>query len=407
LFKRFFFLWLLFFSLCILGIGTFALLVHWKASHVLEQASVEALLTVCYKDFTQESQTGHPVEAWDWDRLFNQWQTQNPAIEALVLVDRVPGAIKNSLGTLPADWNPLVDDPGDHEPHWIDHPSGNQFWTVVPAGTIDPRYRVWILFRQETSFPAYLHRLRSELGVAAFLFLAVFVVFYAFWGTPTRHLSPLAGALQHSLKHPEIPVMFSHDSVPGEFVPLANALSVLLESRQKDYEERQGMNKKEQHLQEQKNRYTEMIHKLKSIRDNEQTAVEKIQSVLLEANREPAMILDRTKRILAMNEPARMTLSLAGQTGVTLRHSELEEIIQAQIEIGPRSGPHRLATKDPFFGKTTTWRVHVHVLADCPDSSQLECIVVYLTQDRSSPSRPAPPGSDLPAEPSPRDSAQS
>jgi hypothetical protein len=174
-------------------------------------------------------------------------------------------------------------------------------------------------------------------------------------------------------------------SVPGEFAPPAKTLTLLLEARQQDYEEKTELLQKVGHFSDQKVRYSSMVSRLKTLREDEQSAVERIQAALLEANREPALILDRNRRILMMNESARRVLALAGQTGAALRHSELEAILNQEMQQATRGGTHRLVTKDQFLGKSVNWRVRVLSQTDWREPGQIQTIVLYLTQENPEP----------------------
>lgn len=394
MFKRFFFLWLSFFVVCILSIGTFALFQRWQAARTLEQADTKGLTTACVSEFMQQSKSGASPIQWDWRRLASNWRREFLRFQAMALVDSVDGKVKFATGEFSSEWNPLVDDPGDTEPHWVNNSSGEHLWTVVPAPSTDKRYRLWIKLEPPLAFSKFLHDRRYYLSAEGMLFLLLFILFYARLGSPTRYLTPMVGTLQRSLDRADSPLRIAPSSVPGEFAPLAKSLSLILEARQTDYEERHQLKEKDQHFEQQKTNYYSMINSLKSLREHDQTAVEKVQAILLEANREPVLILDRTRRILSMNEPARKILALAGQTGTTLRHAELEAILEAELQHGARSGPHRLTTKDLFSGKPSTWRVRVVIQSDWKDASQIQCIVVYLTQERAGPSS-AGPSQDL------------
>ncbi len=387
LFRRFFFLWLGFFTTCVLVTGGLVLFYRWKSVLLARDAENRALTAACLYEFAERAQEKSSPGEWDWEALSYRWEEEFAYIEGLALVDIVAGEPVFRKGEFPATWDPRLDDPGDTLTHWIDHPSGKRFWTAVPASATDPRYRLWVMLDAPLTFQRFLHSQRQALGTEGAVLLLVFLVFYLRFGAPTRYLAPLVETIQSSLKHGDSPLRIAPSSVPGEFQPLATALSLILESRQKDHEEKAALAERVQYFTEQKSKYSSMIRSLESLRDHEQGAVEKVQTALLEANREPVILLDRTRRVLAMNEPARKTLSLAGQTGSTLRHPELEEILNAEQAQGPRSGPHRLTTKDLFLGKTTTWRVRVSIQTDWKDAKQIQSVVVHLCQEAVSSAR--------------------
>ncbi|NUN96512.1 MAG: hypothetical protein HUU16_10090 [Candidatus Omnitrophica bacterium] len=387
MFRRFFFLWLAFFTTCVLVTGALVLFYRWKSVLLVRDSENKALTAACLYEFAERAQEGSSPGEWDWEALASRWGEEFPYIEGLALVDIVAGEPVFKQGEFPTVWDPRLDDPRDTLTHWIDHPSGKRFWTAVPASATDPRYRLWVMLDAPLSFQRFLHSQRYVLGAEGAALLLAFLVFYIRFGAPTRYLAPLVETIQSSLKHGDSPLRIAPSSVPGEFQPLATALSLILESRQKDHEEKAALTERVQYFNEQKSKYSSMIRSLESLRDHEQGAVEKVQTALLEANREPVILLDRTRRILAMNEPARKALSLAGQTGSTLRHPELEEILNAELAQGPRSGPHRLTTKDLFLGKTTTWRARVSIQTDWKDAKQIQSVVVHLTQEAVSSAR--------------------
>lgn len=346
-------------------------------------AELGALKSACFHAFDQQIKTSKPLTEWDWNQIGGTWLSDYECLQGLALVDTVDGAVKERMGDLPADWNPLVDDPGVGTTHEVRTAEGNQFWCVVPAPTEDPRYRLWLSLSPAPGFLEFLQERRIPLAIIGFLAALLFVLFYVFMGAPKRFLLPVVETLQRSLDRADSPLRIDPNAVPGEFKTLAEKVSLVLEARQREHAERQELKEKDEHYSTAKARYTEMYRSLESLRDHEQTAVQRVQGTLLEINREPVLILDRTRRILMMNEPARKILTLSGQTGSTLRHTQLEEIIETEIREDGRGGPYRLTTFDPYLQTQSTWKVRVSILSDWRDRSQIHCMVVALNQEWS------------------------
>ena len=381
MFRRFFFLWFGFFTVCGVGGASIVLYHRWRSVCLLEEAEAKALTATCLHQFSQQQESNLPPDEWNWDLLTRTWNQELTKPHGFALMNSVAREITYSTGVISTAWNPIVHDPGDRNTHWISLDTGERFWTVLPSPATDPQFRLWVAFGQPLSFSQFLHQRSHTLGAEAFALMLAFVLFYRWLGSPTRFLTPLIETLQRSLERADSPLRIDPSSVPGEFAPLAKTLSLLLEARQRDYEEKMELSQKVDHFSDQKVRYSTMVSRLKTLREDEQSAVERIQSALLEANREPALILDRNRRILMMNESARRVLALAGQTGSTLRHLELEAILNQEMQQTTRGGTYRLTTKDLFLGKTFYWRVRILCQTDWREPGQVQTIVLYLTQE--------------------------
>ncbi len=390
MFRRFFLLWFSFFSVCGVGGATIVLYHRWRSACLLEEAEAKALTSTCLQQFTQQQDSNHPPNHWNWELMTRVWNQEFKGPRGFALMDLVAREIVFSTGEISAAWNPVVHDPGDRNPHWITLDTGERFWTALPSPETDPKFRLWVAFGQPLTIENFL-RQRSRILLAEGLALVIaFILFYRWLGTPTRFIAPLVEILQRSLERVDSPLRIDPSSVPGEFAPLAKTLSLLLEARQRDWEERMELSQKVEHFSDQKVRYSSMVSRLKTLREDEQSAVERIQSALLEANREPALILDRNKRILMMNESARRVLSLGGQTGSVLRHPELEAILNQEAQQPTRGGSYRLATTDLFLGKTLNWRVRILNQTDWREPGQIQTTVIYLTQENPEATSPAP-----------------
>lgn len=381
MFRRYFFLWFSFFMICGVGGASIVLYHRWRSVCLLEEAEAKALTATCLHQFSQQQVSNLPPDEWNWDLLTRTWNQEFSRPRGFALMNSVARDIAYSTGVISAAWNPIVHDPGDRNPHWITLDTGERFWTVLPSPTTDPQFRLWVAFGQPLSFDQFLRQRSHALLIEAQALMLAFVLFYRWLGSPTRFLIPLIETLQRSLERADSPLRIDPASVPGEFAPLAKTLSLLLEARQRDYEEKMELSQKVEHFSDQKVRYSTMVSRLKTLREDEQSAVERIQSALLEANREPALILDRNRRILMMNESARRVLALAGQTGATLRHAELEALLNQEMQQATRGGTYRLTTKDLFLGKTFHWRVRILCQSDWREPGQVQTVVIYLTQE--------------------------
>lgn len=395
MFRRFFFVWLSFFICCAIA-GQGILLIHrWRAASLLEESKLQALTGACMLDFADQQQLNIPPTQWNWNKLARNWHQGSSVPQGFALVDSVSGMIAYTTGEFSRNWNAIVHDPGDRNVHWVDLDTGERFWTLIPAPETDPQYRFWVALHPIQTFMGFLHEMRWFLGGEFLALIVIFVIFYCWIGSPTHALNPMVSALQKSLESAEtIPTIPFHD-LPGEFIPLARTLALILETRQQDHLKKTELSSQIDNFSDHKTNYTAIIQQLQSRRDDDQTMQERLQSTLLEANREPAMVLDRTRRILAMNEPARRILGLGGQTGFSLRHSELDSILDAELAAGSRTAIHRLTTKDLFLGRTQVWRVKIHILHDWRDETQVQLIIIYLTQEQSEPSHAPKNSKDL------------
>lgn len=381
MFRRYFFIWFCFFTVCGLGGASVVLYHRWRSACLLEEADAKALTSTCLHEFSQQLESGRPPNEWNWTLMTRTWTKEFRGPRGFALMDLVARNIDYSTGELSTAWDPVVHDPGDRNPHWINLDTDERFWTALPSPEIDPQFRLWVAFGHPLSWRIFLHGQRHALMAEALALVLAFVLFYRWLGTPTRFLAPLVETLQRSLERADSPLRIDPNSVPGEFAPLAKTLALLLEARQQDYEEKTELFQRVEHFSDQKTRYSSMVSHLKTLREDEQSAVERVQSALLEANREPALILDRNRRILMMNECARRVLSLAGQTGAVLRHPDLEAILNQEMQSPSRMGTHRLVTKDLFLGKSVNWRVRVLTQTDWREPGQIQTIVIYLTQE--------------------------
>ena len=393
---RYFFHWLGFFVVLFLILGGILLAYGWRSSQSLQLAEIQSFKATCLLEFARRAETkSDPPVRWEWKQLAEVWKSQFDSIVGISLVDEVDGREERILGTLPPSWSPLAPHLGEDSSGLVKLKSGERLWAAVPGGEAPPRYRLWVNLGSQTSFTDYLYQHRLILSGTAVGFAVVFLLFYANLGNPKRYLSPMTETLQRSLEHAESPLHLSPSSLPREFSPLAKSLSLILEERQKDYRDKKELIDGADHSRRVKAQHVSLVKNLEHRRENEQTAIEQVQHSLLEANREPVLILDRTRRILGMNENARRVLSLAGQTGTTLRHPDLEPALEEMLASGGRRGSQRIEVKEPYLGKTSSWRVEVKAHKDWIDSSQVQCLIVTLHSDRTVPAGGSETDKDL------------
>ncbi len=381
MFRRVFLLGFGFVMVCGVGGAAVVLYHRWRSACLLEEADAKALTSTCLHQFTQQKDSILPPNQWNWNLMTRTWLQEFQEPRGFTLMDSVGGTIAYSTGEMSTAWNPVVNDPGDRNPHWITLGTGERFWTALPSPETDPRFRLWIAFGPPDSFNQYLSQRGHSLGAEALVLLIAFLLFYRTLGTPTRFLMPLVVILQRSLERADTPLRIDSTSVPGEFAPLAKTLSLLLEARQQDYQEKIELYQKVDYFNHQKNHASSLFNHLQKLRMDEQSSVEKVQAALLEANREPTLILDQNRRILMMNESARRILALGGQTGAPLRHPDLEAILNQEMQQTTRGTTYRLSTADLLLGKTVNWRVRIISQVDWRESGQVQTIVVYLTQE--------------------------
>ncbi len=227
------------------------------------------------------------------------------------------------------------------------------------------------------------------------VFLLLFLGFYWRWGNPTRFLKPLAVATQNSIEHAETLLPVMHLNLPGEFSRLAKSISLLLEARHQDYQDRKELREKYEHSIRQKTQYSQMVQSIQDFRENEISAVEAMQNTLLKVNREPVIVLDKTQRILSMNEAAKRVLSISGQTGYPLRHPELEEVLKCLLDKDRPTLNKTLSLRDPYLGKTTVWKAAVHIQNDSKNKEGIDQIVVSLNKEETNPQKGSPSSKDL------------
>lgn len=395
MFRRFFFVWLGFFICCAL-VGEGILLVQrWYAAKYFEDSEILALTGACQHDFADQQLLDIPPTQWHWNEMVRGWREEYSIPRGFALVDIVSGMVAYTTGEFSQNWSAIFHDPGDRNVHWVDLDTGERFWTLIPAAETDPQYRFWVALDSPQTFADFVQDRRWYLGAEFIALILVFIIFYGWIGSPTHALDPMVSALQKSLESAETVPSIAFQDLPGEFVPLARKLALILESRQQDHIRKLEMGSQIENFSEHKTNYTAIIQQLQSRRDDDQTMQERLQSTLLEANREPALVLDRSRRILAMNEPARRILGLGGQTGFPLRHTDLDAILDTELAAGSRSAIHRLTTKDLFLGRTQVWRVKINILHDWRDDTQIQLIIIYLTQEQSEPSQAPKNSRDL------------
>jgi PAS domain-containing protein len=383
LYRRFFFVWFIFFVFCGLLGGSFVLFHRWQSTGLLDEAQLLALTVSCPAKFDEYRVTQPSCDQWDWKTLSQNLIDEYPKIRGLTLVDTIRDQSVFTTGNFPPTWNAIIYDPGGEENHRVTLSSGERLWTTLPSGDQGRQFRLWINLGPELSLKQFLYEQRIWLIFEAVVLLVIFLLFYHFIGNPIRPLLPLMAALQQSLEHADSTLVVATDSVPGEFHPLVRTTNLHLDARRKEFEDKVELLKQIEHYSVQKSRYSTMINRLKSLRDDDQTLVDKIQSALLEANREPVIILDRSQRILAMNEASRRVLGLGGQTGTTLRHHELENILKAEQQSHSRVGTYHIVTRDLLLGKMIQWKVKVLTQMDNRDVTQVLSNVIYLTQESS------------------------
>ena len=381
LFRRYFFVWFVFFCFLISLTSVLTLYDRWKSDTELVFARAQSLTAQCLHEFRQREDFPDRPERWEWEDAYRRWAANCGCLLGIALEDRADSRILFTAGETITETGLAGDEAENAPAKWVTLDSGHRFWTVLPAGEKNPRFRLWLNFGSEKSFRDFLHDRRFVLGGEALFFTLVFVLFYWRIGNPGRHLAPIVATLQRALEHADSPLQVPPSSMPGEFQPLAKSVSLILESRRIDHQERVRLDQKQGHHLRQKDHYTRMVKTLKSNRENEQSVVERIQQSLLETNREPVILLDRTRRILAMNEPALKALSLSGQTGYPLRHSELEENSRPGVAVRHSPGDHRLTVRDPYLKRTTHWRVHVSKHYHWNDPAQIQCIILSLKQE--------------------------
>ena len=385
LFGRNFFVWLAFFLFCLSTVSGLALFERWRSTRELEEAQTHLMAARLSADFAHQSRALASPGGWEWKTLFRGWREQFPTLLGIALEDRADGKTLQKEGQFDENWIPLYGDSKNTPFRSFAIDSGERVWTVLPGGTDDPRYRLWTNLGVPTTFGAYLERRRTTLAIEFAVFFLLFVFFYWRFGSPLRHLKPMVETLGRALEHADSPLQVPLSLFPSEYVPLGKSVSLILEARRTEFEERERLLKRVGLQTRQKDQYSRMIKSLETEREHELTASESIQAALLESNREPAILLDRTRRILLMNDSARRILSLSGQTGYPLRHSELEAILQAHLEPSEDSPKdRRVSIRDPYQGKSSLWSVDVSVHHDWKDPSQIHCILVSLHRDNGS-----------------------
>lgn len=385
MFGRNFFVWLAFFLFCLSLVSGLALFERWRSTQELEDAQAHLMFARLNADFSEQSRTFAAPSDWNWKKLSKSWQEQFTLLSGLALEDRADGKVLLKEGQFDENWIPLYGEADNTPSQSLTIESGERLWTVLPAGAENPRFRLWTNLGVPTTFGAYLHRRRVVLAVEFVVFSLLFILFYWRIGAPARHLKPMVETLQRALEHADSPLQIPLSIFPTEFIPLGKSISLILEARRSEYEERERLLKRVGLQTRQKDQYSRMIKSLESERNHELSAFERIQSALLEANREPAILLDRTQRILLMNDSARRILSLSGQTGYPLRHSELEAVLQSHLdpsEEAPKD--RRVSIRDPYQAKSSLWSVNVSVHHDWKDPNQIHCILVTLHRDTGS-----------------------
>ena len=381
MFRRYFYYWFFFFVAWVVLVGLFTLYDRWQSSREMEIVQTHVLAAQCLQEFVTLSSSSDRPENWEWSSLYGKWATQFESLKGIGLEDQADGRVVFSAGDFTPDWFGASTESLDPSPRWLTLGKGERVWTVLPAGSRNERYRLWVNLGVPLSFSNFLKERGNLLGAEIAFFFLLFALFYWWFANPTRYLKPMVETIQRALEHADSPLQVPASNLPHEFVPLAKSLSLILEARRNEHEERLLLKKQVDQHHHQKLQFSRMMKNLESARENEQSAIERIQNSLLEANREPVVILDRTKRILAMNEPARRILSLSGQTGYPLRHSELEEILEAELRPGNLPTDQRISVRDPYLGKTTHWKVQISVQRHGGDSGQIQWVLISLTED--------------------------
>ncbi|MCA9427141.1 MAG: hypothetical protein KC994_18820, partial [Candidatus Omnitrophica bacterium] len=394
-FRRYFFLWFSFFAFCF-GLSLLASLYPlWNASQKYLKSEENNIASALHAEFAVLAPSSPLVEEWDWNRIFNRFQKDFPSLKGMALVDNVDGQSAFNSGEFPNGWEPILEQTHDQSPHWVDSSSQARLWTILPGGNRRPRYRLWVNLGTPPNFMEFLHAQRFViLGELVFLF-ALFLLFYWRWGNPNRFLNPLSAATQNSIEHAETLLPVTNLNLPGEFTPLAKSVSLLLEARHEDYQDRKRLNDQLSHSLRQKTQYSQMVQNIREYRENEISAVEAMQNTLLRVNREPVLVLDKTRRILSMNEAAKRVLSISGQTGYPLRHPELEEAIKTLLESDRPNLTRSISLRDPYLGKTNVWKVSLSIQHDTQNKEEIDQVVVSLNKEESNPQKGAPSSKDL------------
>lgn len=394
-FRRYFFLWFSFFGICFGLILAASLYPLWLADRKQQVAEENYLASALNGEFALLAPNSPLVESWDWAEIYSRFQKTHPRLLGMALVDNVDGSSLHRFGDLPPSWEPTLEPVRDEAPQWIDSSAQTRFWTVLPGGKVRNRHRLYVNVGNLNRFGDFLYDYRFViLGEIAFL-VGLFLFFYWRWGNPMRFLKPAAAAAQCSIENAETQLPFSSLNLPGEFEPISRSISLLLEARSREWEERKRLQDRLEHSLRQKNQYSQMVQSIQEFRDSEMSAVETMQATLLRVNREPVIILDRTKRILSMNEAAKRVLSLSGQTGYPLRHPEIEEALKSLLESDRPGAARSIALRDPYLGKTTVWKISTLVQNDAKDKTQIDQIVVSLNKEEVNPQKGAPSSKDL------------
>jgi PAS domain-containing protein len=381
LFRRYFLLWFTFFFFLTGLVSLLTLYDRWRSATELRVARAQSLTSLCLHEFQNEKTYPDRPERWDWERAYQRWAADFPCLEGIALEDRADSRILFSAGVAIPDTGMVLEEKEGATARWIETEFGTRIWTVLPAGETNPRFRLWMNLGRPDTFPEFLKERRMLLAAEAGILGFLFFLFYWRLGSPARYLSPMVATLQRALEHADSPLQIPADQLPGEFRPLAKSISLVLESRRVDHQERKRLDQRVGHHLRQKDHYTRMVKTLKWNRENEKSVIERVQHSLMEANREPVIMLDCTRRILAMNEPALRTLSLSGQTGYPLRHSELEEILDVELQSDTPPGDHRICVRDPYLKKTSSWKVHVSKHFHWNDPTALQYILISLNQE--------------------------
>ncbi len=394
-FRRYFFLWFSFFLACFCIALLVSLYPLWNASQKYQRSEENNLASALYGEFAVLAPNSPLVIEWNWDEIFSRFEKNYPSLRGMALVDNVHGQPVFTKGVFPKGWEPTLEMTHDENPQWVDSNSRTRLWTLHPGGKVRPRFRLWVNVGSPQSLEDFLHAQRFTIMGEVGFFVALFMLFYWRWGNPNRFLGPLAVATQNSIEHAESLLPVTHLNLPGEFSPLAKSISLLLEARHQDYEDRKRLSDQLDHSLKQKTQYSQMVHNIKEYRDNEMSAIEAMQNTLLRVNREPVIVLDQTRRILSMNEAAKRVLSISGQTGYPLRHPELEEIIKSLLESDRPTSSKTLSLRDPYLGKTSIWKVSINIQLDSQEKDEVNQIVVSLNKEEMNPQKGAPSSKDL------------
>ena len=384
MFKQYFFYWLTFFLVCLLIGGSVFLHLAWNAEKTLDEARTLFFIGRCLDWIGERSLEETDPRNWNLEGLHAEWGRRFSSVSGVAVVDTVVDETISAAGSLRENAAGLPPDPGDANVHWLEDDLGNRYWTSPPAGGGDPRFRIWVRFQPIPGFRQAVLETRTPLAVVVVCLSALFLLFYRFWGAPARYLDPITRSIQRSLDHGDDPIQIPPTDFPAEFAQPAKSLSLLFERRKSDREEARRLADQAAHMHHQRDRYTVMVSALKSNREREKRSLERLRTALLEANRDPVVVLESGGRIVATNETARRVLSLGGRTGSTFKHPEIEAILDAELGPRKRSADRKIRIRDPIvMGKISTWRVNFSVQREGNDCRDYESLVLWLTlEDR-------------------------